>query len=213
MRNAALDRRAAGHDRRAARLPPAAGRGPGRRAPPDRAQPARRRPAAADRAHHPAQPAGGIRRRPGPHQAGHPRPQGELRAALDDLRALARGIYPPLLAEQGLVMALRAQARPQPAAGRDRGGPGRPLPAGRRGHRLLLHSGGAAERRQVRAGLAATVRLSGSDDILEFSVTDDGAGFRPPPPGTAPACRACPTGWPRSAAPWPSAPGPARAPP
>jgi len=35
----------------------------------------------------------------------------ELRAALDDLRDLARGIYPPLLADQGLVAALQAQAR------------------------------------------------------------------------------------------------------
>ena len=38
----------------------------------------------------------------------------QLSAALDDLRALARGIYPPLLAEQGLVMALRAQAARSP---------------------------------------------------------------------------------------------------
>jgi Histidine kinase len=34
-----------------------------------------------------------------------------LRAALEDLRDLARGIYPPLLADQGLVAALQAQAR------------------------------------------------------------------------------------------------------
>ncbi len=34
-----------------------------------------------------------------------------VRAALDDLRDLARGIYPPLLADQGLVPALQAQAR------------------------------------------------------------------------------------------------------
>src|SRR5262249_3923962 len=33
-----------------------------------------------------------------------------MRAALDDLRDLARGIYPPLLADQGLVPALQAQA-------------------------------------------------------------------------------------------------------
>jgi signal transduction histidine kinase len=35
-----------------------------------------------------------------------------LAAALDDLRALARGIYPPLLADQGLGAAVAAQARP-----------------------------------------------------------------------------------------------------
>ena len=38
----------------------------------------------------------------------------QISTALDDLRALARGIYPPLLAEQGLVMALRAQAARSP---------------------------------------------------------------------------------------------------
>ena len=77
----------------------------------------------------------------------------QLSAALDDLRALARGIYPPLLAEQGLVMALRAQAARSPVPVVTRGGPGRPLPAGRREHRLLLHAGGAAERGQARQGL------------------------------------------------------------
>jgi signal transduction histidine kinase len=40
--------------------------------------------------------------------------RGSVRAALDDLRALARGIYPPLLADQGLAAALRAQAGKTP---------------------------------------------------------------------------------------------------
>jgi signal transduction histidine kinase len=33
-----------------------------------------------------------------------------VRTAIDDLRALARGIYPPLLADRGLAAALRVQA-------------------------------------------------------------------------------------------------------
>src|SRR5207249_3960342 len=37
--------------------------------------------------------------------------QDALQGALDDPRDLARGIYPPLLADQGLVVALEAQAR------------------------------------------------------------------------------------------------------
>jgi signal transduction histidine kinase len=37
--------------------------------------------------------------------------KGELQDALNDLRDLARGIYPPLLADQGLAAALDAQAR------------------------------------------------------------------------------------------------------
>src|SRR6185369_1490673 len=36
---------------------------------------------------------------------------GETQRALEDLRDLARGIYPPLLADQGLAAALEAQAR------------------------------------------------------------------------------------------------------
>lgn len=37
--------------------------------------------------------------------------QGGLRDALDDLRDLARGIYPPLLADKGLAVALESQGR------------------------------------------------------------------------------------------------------
>ena len=37
--------------------------------------------------------------------------RGPVAEALDDLRDLARGIYPPLLADQGLPAALEAQAR------------------------------------------------------------------------------------------------------
>jgi signal transduction histidine kinase len=40
--------------------------------------------------------------------------QEAARTALEDLRDLARGIYPPLLADQGLVAALRAQAQRSP---------------------------------------------------------------------------------------------------
>ena len=38
----------------------------------------------------------------------------ETQAALEDLRDLARGIYPPLLADEGLAAAIRAQARKSP---------------------------------------------------------------------------------------------------
>src|SRR5207245_1008831 len=38
----------------------------------------------------------------------------EITEALEDLRDLARGIYPPLLGDQGLVVALHAQARKSP---------------------------------------------------------------------------------------------------
>ena len=106
----------------------------------------------------------------------------QLSTALDDLRTLARGIYPPLLAEQGLVMALRAQAArsPVPAV----------LEAGQVGRypqdtestvyfcTLEALQNVAKHARASRA----TIRLSGSGGTLEFSVSDDGAGF---PAGTS----------------------------
>ena len=74
--------------------------------------------------------------------------------ALEDLRDLARGIYPPLLADKGLGAALEAQARKAAvpttvaADGIER------YPQDDRGGRLLLHARGVEQRRQVRIGHA-----------------------------------------------------------
>jgi signal transduction histidine kinase len=113
---------------------------------------------------------------------------GELRdglhAALDDLRALARGIYPPLLADQGLGAAVRAQA------GRA------PLPV------LVEADGIGRYRRDAEAtayfcilealqnvakyarASSAKVALSCPDGHLTFTVTDDGDGFDTAKPTT-----------------------------
>jgi signal transduction histidine kinase len=101
----------------------------------------------------------------------------QLSTALDDLRALARGIYPPLLAEQGLVMALRAQAARSP------------VPVALEADQVGRYPQDAESivyfcalealqnvAKHARAS-AATVRVSGVGDVLEFSVADDGAGF------------------------------------
>ena len=64
--------------------------------------------------------------------------------ALETLRDLARGIFPPLLAEQGLGPALIAQAR-RATLPRHRLGRGWPLPARHRGRCLLLRARGAPE--------------------------------------------------------------------
>jgi signal transduction histidine kinase len=101
----------------------------------------------------------------------------QLSTALDDLRALARGIYPPLLAEQGLVMALRAQAARSPVpvvleadqVGRY------PQDAESTVYFCTLEALQNVAK-HARAS-AATVRLSGAGDVLEFSISDDGAGF------------------------------------
>ena len=110
-------RRPAAHQRRAARLARAARGHRRRRAPADRAQPARRRPAAPRRARR--QPAPRRRRdRRGPDRGArcsHARRR--TCEAIDELRSLAHGIYPPLLMDAGLVEALRRRAPQASVAG------------------------------------------------------------------------------------------------
>ncbi len=100
-----------------------------------------------------------------------------LHAALDDLRALARGIYPPLLAGQGLGPALQAQAGRAPLS-------------------VLIEADGIGRYRRDTEAAAyfcilealqniakyaratrATITLSCPDSHLQFHITDDGVGF------------------------------------
>jgi signal transduction histidine kinase len=104
--------------------------------------------------------------------------RGEATQALEDLRELARGIYPPLLADRGLVEAVQAQARKAPfpvqveAVG----------PIGRQPQEVeaavyfcvleaLQNVGKYAGASQVE------VRILTAGSFLHFDVTDDGAGF------------------------------------
>jgi signal transduction histidine kinase len=103
----------------------------------------------------------------------------ESTEALENLRDLARGIYPPLLADKGLGAALEAQARKSPVA-------------------VTVESAGIGRYAQeVEAAVyfcclealqniakyadanAATVRLSDGAGSLTFEVSDDGRGFDP----------------------------------
>ena len=77
--------------------------------------------------------------------------QAEATSALEDLRDLARGIYPPLLADKGLPVALEAQARKAAVHVRYRDRRRRTLPAGRGVGALLLLPRGSAERGEVRS--------------------------------------------------------------
>jgi len=100
-----------------------------------------------------------------------------VRAALDDLRDLARGIYPPLLADQGLVPALQAQAlKASLPVEIDADGIGRyPQDAEAAVYFCTLE---ALQNVTKYANAShATVGLSCSDGSLEFTVTDDGTGF------------------------------------
>jgi signal transduction histidine kinase len=105
--------------------------------------------------------------------------QAETTAALDDLRDLARGIYPPLLADKGLVAALEAQARKAavPVAV-EADGVGRFPPEVEA--TVYFCALEALNNVAKYAGASrATVRLTDGAGELRFEVTDDGAGFEP----------------------------------
>jgi signal transduction histidine kinase len=99
--------------------------------------------------------------------------------AVQDLRDLARGIYPPLLASRGLVAALEAQARKAPVpTSVTADGVGRyPQDLEAAVYFCVLE---ALQNVAKYAGATrAEVRLAASGPDLEFTVTDDGAGFDP----------------------------------
>jgi len=99
--------------------------------------------------------------------------------ALEDLRDLARGIYPPLLAEEGLVVAIESQARksatPVQVESKNLG-------------RYPQHVEAAVYFCALEAlnnvakyadASSARVRLTARDGTLTFEVADDGVGFDP----------------------------------
>ena len=97
--------------------------------------------------------------------------------ALDDLRDLARGIYPPLLADQGLGAALESQARksPVPISVETDGVERYPQDVEAAVYFCALE---ALNNLAKYAGATqATVSLSQTDGTLTFAVSDDGVGF------------------------------------
>ena len=99
--------------------------------------------------------------------------------ALEDLRDLASGIYPPLLAEEGLVVAIESQARksatPVEVESKNLG-------------RYPQHVEAAVYFCALEAlnnvakyadASSARVRLTARDGMLTFEVADDGVGFDP----------------------------------
>jgi signal transduction histidine kinase len=105
--------------------------------------------------------------------------QAETTQALEDLRDLARGIYPPLLADQGLPAALEAQARKSslPVA----------IDAGEIGRlsqdveAAIYFSCLEAMQNVAKYAEASnvTISLDRTDGLLSFTVVDDGVGFDP----------------------------------
>ena len=104
--------------------------------------------------------------------------QSQATNALEDLRDLARGIYPPVLADQGLAAAIEAQARKASLPVTvDSDGIGR---YSREVETAVYFSVLEALNNAAKyaEASAATVRLASSDG-LTFEVTDDGRGFDP----------------------------------
>ena len=99
--------------------------------------------------------------------------------ALETLRDLARGIYPPLLADKGLAVALESQARKATLPVTVQAGAiGRyPQEVEAAVYFCCLE---ALQNVQKYAGARqATVRLDEHDGALRFEVEDDGSGFDP----------------------------------
>jgi signal transduction histidine kinase len=105
--------------------------------------------------------------------------QADATGALDDLRDLARGIYPPLLADKGLPAALEAQARKSPVPVSVEAGEVGRCPQDVEAAvyfsclEALQNVTKYAEASQV------SITLSRTDGRLTFAVADDGVGFDP----------------------------------
>ncbi len=103
--------------------------------------------------------------------------KGDADDALETLRDLARGIYPPLLADKGLVVALESQARKATV----------PVRVEAEGVERYAQDVEATVYFCVLEALqnvqkyaqasSVVVRLTASADTLSFAVIDDGAGF------------------------------------
>jgi signal transduction histidine kinase len=103
--------------------------------------------------------------------------QADANDALEQLRDLARGIYPPLLADQGLAAALQAQARKAsvPTTVRSDGVDRYPQDTEAAVYFCVLEA--LTNVAKYSGATTAEVMLSQSNGELSFEVADDGSGF------------------------------------
>ena len=137
--------------------------------------------------------------------------ESEMQDALENLRDLARGIYPPLLADQGLAVALEAQAKRSPI----------PVAVEAVGISRYRQETEAAVYFSVLEALQnvakysgashAMVSLHGDDGHLAFEVTDDELASTRAPLPTGRVCKAWPTDLQASTGRWRSGQSPGRA--
>jgi len=103
----------------------------------------------------------------------------ELESALHDLRLLAHGVFPRILADEGLASALMAAARQAAIpASVDAAGVGR-LPAEIESAVYFCCLEALQNVAKHAQEARVTIRLDAADGMLSFSVADDGPGFDP----------------------------------
>ena len=99
--------------------------------------------------------------------------------AVEELRDLARGIYPPLLASEGLVTALQAQARKAPIPTSVTADGVRRYPQDLEAAVYFCVLEALQNVAKYAGATRAEIRLAASGHNLTFEVADDGAGFDP----------------------------------
>ncbi len=97
--------------------------------------------------------------------------------ALDNLRDLARGIYPPLLADKGLVAALESQARRAAVPVTVEAGSIGRFPQDTEAAVYFCCLEALQNVAKYAGATQVTLSLSDTDGSLSFEVIDDGAGF------------------------------------
>jgi signal transduction histidine kinase len=105
--------------------------------------------------------------------------QADATAALEDLRDLARGIYPPLLADRGLEAALAAQAQKATTPVTVDAAAIARYPRDIESTVYFCALEAMNNIAKYAEATAASVRLEQTDGVLRFTVRDDGRGFDP----------------------------------
>ena len=105
--------------------------------------------------------------------------EAETQSALEDLRDLARGIYPPLLADRGLVAAIEAQSRKSQLGVKvEADGLGR-FPADVEATVYFCTLEALQNIAKYADADRTVIRLARANGSLSFEVEDDGLGFDP----------------------------------
>jgi signal transduction histidine kinase len=103
--------------------------------------------------------------------------QSDAAVALEDLRDLARGIYPPLLADQGLPAALAAQARKSTVPVDVRAGDLGRFPQDVEAAIYFACLEAMQNVAKYANASGVTISIAGANGELSFEVADDGVGF------------------------------------